>query len=402
MHYGGVPAKRATTPTPKPGSQSALRRRNSQLIIDTLARRGPTTQATLSRVTGLSTGTVSNLVKLLESADLVSSTPTIDSGRRALAIGLRAGGRLVAGISVGRNSLRILLSGLDQRIVAEAHAPLPRGHAPADSFAAAARLLDETLTRHQLDPSMVAQVGISLPAVLDRTASTMLAPDALLPNWEDVVLLPLAEATLGLPCVLDNDANLGALAQVTFGPFKDTADLAYVKVAAGIGAGLILDHELRRGGLGTAGEIGHTMVVSNGEYCRCGNRGCLETLASTTRISARVARELRTSLTDESLISLARQREPHTLRALEDAGSSLGVAVASLCSLLNPTAVVIGGTITAVGAPLMDPLYRAFHRQSFSGLAHKTTLVANQLGSRTDALGAIALAIRSVPVSPSS
>lgn len=395
-----MPVKRQTpTSRVKPGSQSALRRRNGQLIIETLARRGPTTQATLSRVTGLSTGTVSNLVKLLEQNEIVSATPTIDSGRRALAIGLRAGGSLVAGVDIDRTQVRVVICALDQTVLVERSSPLDKGHSPQHAVPQAARLVDEALAAEAIPRSKLVGVGISIAAAIEHD-STLLAPDTLLPNWEGVSITKLAARAFNLPCFVDNDANLGALAQVSFGPFKDVTNLAFIKLSVGIGAGLILNRELIRGAMGIAGEIGHTLVSPYGEPCRCGNRGCLETVASTAHIAAAIGRAVhaREPLDDDAVVEIARRRDPAALRVLADAGNAIGIAVASLCSIVNPAVVVIGGSLAPVGAPLLDPIYRAFHRQSLPEVGRRTTLMANQLGVRTEALGAAALAIRQTPV----
>lgn len=386
--------------TRKPGSQSALRQRNTQLIIDTLARRGPTTQATLSRITGLSTGTISNLVKLLESKEVVTATPTVDSGRRALAIGLRGQGQVVAGIDIDRTSLRVILCSLGHEVLAEEALRLPIGHSPESTFKLAADLVALAMQSSGTSPDQLANVGLSISSAVEH-GNVLLIPDPLLPNWEGVSIKALATQYLDKPCHIDNDANLGALAQVTFGPFKEVSNLAFIKVSRGIGAGLLVHGEIVRGATGTAGEIGHTLVVPNGLPCRCGNRGCLETVASTTRILNDIGRSARNrELSDENLIvEMSRKREPAAIRALTEAGYALGISLASLSSLLNPSTVVIGGALAEVGTPLLEPVYRGFHRHCMADLAHRTNLVMNQLGDRTECLGAAALAINRTQVS---
>lgn len=388
--------KPATRPGPKPGSQTALRQRNAQLIVGELARRGPTTQATLSRVIGLSTGTVSNIVKMLEGDHVVKATPTIESGRRALAISLVAGGRFVAGIAIERNRIDVVVAHYDQTVVAEVTTDNDQHRSALETLRRAKSLLVEALDDAALPREGLDAVGISIASVVTLD-STVVAPDPLLPHWGGVTIADLATDLFGVPCFVDNDANASAQAQVTFGPFKDTHDLAFIKLSFGIGAGLIMGDQLVRGSFGLAGELGHVIGNPQGELCRCGNRGCLETVASTVRIAEQLRRATRSreALDNAAVIRLARERDPAALRVLGDAGAAVGRAIAELCLILNPAVVVIGGELTAAGAVMIDPIYRAFHRHSLPELARRTALSANQLGPRTEALGAVALAVTS-------
>ena len=122
-------------------------------------------------------------------------------------------------------------------------------------------------------------VGVAIAGPVDPTRSA-LHPLLILPGWEGVDLADELGARLGLPVHVDNDANLGALAEVTLGAGRNARTAAYLQVGGGVGAGLIVDGRPFRGAFGTAGEMGHIVIDENGAICRCGNRGCLETVAS--------------------------------------------------------------------------------------------------------------------------
>lgn len=388
--------KPTTRQGPKPGSQTALRQRNARLIISELARRGPTTQATLSRVTGLSTGTVSNIVKLLEGRNVIKATPTIESGRRALAISLVSSGRLVAGIAIERRRIDVVIAEYDQTVVAEATIENDEHRSATETLRRAKSLLVSSMAEERLPRESLESIGISIASVV-ALDSTVVSPDPLLPHWGGVTITDLAADLFGVPCVVGNDANMGAFAQVTFGPYKDTHDLAYIKIAHGLGAGLIMADQLVKGSFGLAGELGHVLADPQGETCRCGNRGCLETVASTGRIAEQLRRITRSrdELSDKEVVRLARDRDPAALRILGEAGAAIGRGIAELCLILNPAVVVIGGDLTPAGAVFIDPVYRSFHRYSLPEIGRRTALSANQLGPRTEALGALALAITS-------
>ncbi len=161
---------------------------------------------------------------------------------------------------------------------------------------------------------------------------------------------------------LDNDANLGALAEVTLGAGRNARTAAYVQMSSGIGAGLIVDGLPYHGHRGTAGEIGHMLVDPQGPICRCGNRGCLETFASGPALVELLRPSHGDDLTVEGMIALAHDGDLGARRAIADAGRAVGQVVAGLCNLFNPEMVVIGGDLSTAGDLLIDPLSESVHR----------------------------------------
>ena len=161
---------------------------------------------------------------------------------------------------------------------------------------------------------------------------------------------------LSLPVRVDNDANLGALAEHVWGAGDGVDDMIYLKLATGIGAGLVLGGRLYVGVGGTAGEIGHTIIDEHGPVCRCANRGCLETLASGAATVDLLRPTLGDDLTLGRVVELTLEGHPAATRVVADAGRHIGRAVANLVNLLNPSRVVVGGEMAACGDVLLDPL----------------------------------------------
>lgn len=375
------------------GSQHALRRRNRELVIEALARRGPSTQANLARTTGLATGTISNIVRELDQENLISSRPIVDSGRRAIEIALGGSDKVSVGIDINRSCVTVALATLDRRLRRHVTVDLELGHRPEDTLLTTRRLVRELLDSEALPASAVVGYGIGLPTALGHDSNPV-GPDFLLPGWHGHDLPGLAEDVLRGPVTWENDANLDALAQIAFGPFGGVSDLVFIKVGRGIGAGIVTGGQLVRGHVGAAGELGHLPIDPDGELCYCGNRGCLETLASTTRIAASLQRARRgreRELTDADVVALARSRDLATLRILDDAGQALGTAIAAVCNILNPEVVVIGGPLAPIGAPLLEPATRALARKALPAVAASTVVTANQLGETSEAMGALAL-----------
>jgi glucokinase len=210
----------------------------------------------------------------------------------------------------------------------------------------------------------------------------------------------------GCPVALSNDAEVGALGEWAFGAGRGEANLAYIKVGTGIGAGLLLDGHVYRGATGSAGEIGHLTMEENGPLCNCGNSGCLEALAGGQAI-ARQAREAvrsgqRTllagmgpaeSLTAYDVAVAARRGDLVAQRIVADAGRYLGVALAGLVNLFNPSMVVVGGGVAQTGDLFLQPIREAVTRRSLPAAARTVRITTAMLGSKSSSLGAVVEAL---------
>lgn len=384
----------AATSSRDTGSQRALRELNTRKILDVLAGRGPRTQAELARVTGLSTGTVSNIVRGLVSDGRALAAPVVSSGRRSVQVSLAPDRRVVVGIDIGRSHLRLLGCDAAHRTFGLRSATLEPGHRPAQTLRAAADMLDAMLQEEEICRSRVQVCGIALPAALDPV-SRMVIQESVLPNWAGQDLGALSASVLGLPTVLENDANLGALAHVSFGRHPSAHSLVYIKVATGIGAGIALDGQLYRSSSGLTGEIGHFQVVDGGEVCYCGNRGCLETVGSTRRVVTDLAHIRHgDAVTLDDVVAAAEAAEPAILRILEDAGAALGRAVALVCTLLSPDVVVLGGPLTRVGGPMLEALVRSVRQRALPSATAATVFELSDLGADAEVQGACELALQ--------
>lgn len=386
----------------QPGSQSALRQQNQQRIVRALINGGPQTQAELSRQTGLSTATVSNIVKVMADGGLVTTSPTTSSGRRALSVILNDNGSIAAGIDIGRRHVRVVLAGLDYKVVQEESISLPLGHSAGLGLEAAAGLLERLLEQGGVLRSSVLGAGIGIPGPIDRRSGTVVQ-GAILPEWVGINMLETFGARLGMPVFIDNDANLGALAQVTWGPHSSVDNLMFLKVGSGIGAGLVLNGALYYGNVGITGELGHTTISDQGLMCRCGNRGCLETVASTSTMIDLLSRRRTTPVSVKDIISLALGGDTATLRVIDDAGLAIGRAVAHVANLINPELVVVGGPLTGLGDILLEPVRRGLLRHAVPIVGESTTVRMSSLGDSAEALGGAAVVLsqpRSITVRP--
>lgn len=228
------------------------------------------------------------------------------------------------------------------------------------------------------------------------------------PGWDSIPLAALIEDALGLPTVVDNDANLGALGELTFGAGRGCRHLVYYTISTGIGGGVIIDGEIYRGANGQAGEVGHVPILSDGPICACGNRGCLEALCSGPSIGRRAAEALALGgrsdgmgrilretgkITAKDVIRLAKSGDRLALNLVEETAYHLGMGIATTVNTFAPNRVVIGGGVSRAGRILFDPLRRTTKDHVMPVHRRSVLIVRAARGDRSVLLGAAALAI---------
>ncbi len=233
---------------------------------------------------------------------------------------------------------------------------------------------------------------MGLPGPVHRP-SGQLGNSTILPGWVDIRAEDAVSEALGHPVEVENDANLGALGEWMWGAGRGADHMAYVKAATGIGAGFIVAGAPYVGAGGTAGEIGHTVVDPGGPICRCGNRGCLETLAGAPAVLGSLRDVHGDDLTLPDAVAFALHGDAGCARAIADAGTAIGTAVATLCNLFNPQRVVVGGDLGAAGELLLGPLRESLARGAIRSAADDVEVVQGELGERAEVLGAVALVL---------
>jgi predicted NBD/HSP70 family sugar kinase len=239
-------------------------------------------------------------------------------------------------------------------------------------------------------------VGMALAAPVDRESGIVLT-EGILPNWGGVQPAVEMQARLGLPVQLENDANLGALGEHVFGAGQGVHDMIYVRLSAGLGVGLILGGVPYHGRTGIAGELGHVRADPGGVICRCGNRGCLETVAAPRVIAGLLERARHEPVSVPQLLELVRAGDRGARRAVADAGAVIGEAVAAVVNLLNPELMVFGGVLAAAGDTLLDAIRAAIDRSTVAPAARAVRVCAGTLGERAEVLGAAALLLAQSP-----
>jgi predicted NBD/HSP70 family sugar kinase len=248
----------------------------------------------------------------------------------------------------------------------------------------------------------VVSAGIAVPRMIDPRDGRFTTP--VLPPWgvDDKPAEDLARI-LGVHVAIDNDANLGAMAEQIYGLEEPIETVVYVKASTGVGAGIMIGHTLLRGQRGMAGEIGHLMLDRDGAVCMCGGRGCLDTIVGAEALTAQVRNAQRGNIVDlptslKSLVEKAHAGDAVCVRVLNDAGRTLGIALAQLCNLLNPHLVVLGGELATGRNLVLETCRQELRRYALSGAVGDTDgfqLRLSVLSPLAEAQGALILGLRS-------
>lgn len=380
------------------GSLESLRELNRLRVVETLRERGTASRAEIARHTGLSRSTVSSLVADLQAHGLVVDHPdseiltSMPTGRPPTLLALDRSVGAVLGIDFGHDRILAAVSDLSRTILAETVRDLDVDNNAKGALDLGAELVEDLLEEVGLDRADVIGVGIALSGPIDHQRGAV-HDTSILPGWAGLEVAAEMSRRLGLPVHLDNDANLGALAEVTLGAGREARNALYVMISSGIGAGLIIDGRPYRGRRGMAGEIGHVLVDDTGPICRCGNRGCLETYVSGPALAELLRSTRGGDLTVSEIVRLAHQGDAGCSRAIADAGRVLGRVVAAICNVFNPEMVVVGGDLGEAGDLLLDPMREAVDRYAIAPAAADAKVVAGELGERAQVLGALALAL---------
>lgn len=374
---------------------STLRAQNTGMLLRVLWRERQLTRAELAQHTGLSASTVSAIIGELEGSGLVQSLGAVASrgGRRPVLVGLRDDVYAELGVELGARHVAVALLDLRGRVLSFEQQKHDVREDPQGTLREIRRLCDQALYTARFSARKVLGIGVAVPSTVDPALPGQLS-ELIFPAWRGLDVRT-ALASYGVPVFVDNDANLGALAEHWWGAGQGASELLYVKVGAGVGAGYIIRGELYRGATGRAGEVGHVPIDPLGKLCVCGNRGCLTTLIGSAELAerARTMFGLETAPPLAEIVRRARAGDLTARELVDQVGSELGVVIATLLNLLDVEVVILGGEISTVGDMLLDALRGTVRKRALPSALAQTRIVTGQLGPRTIAIGAATLVL---------
>ncbi|MFC6020269.1 ROK family protein [Plantactinospora solaniradicis] len=396
-----------TTQTgPQPADLADVRATNLAVVLRFVRVHAPCSRADIAASTGLNKATVSSLVAELIERRLVRETGLAENriGRPATMLVLDGAPYAAIGIEVSIDELTVVavdLAGtelLSWRRAFDGSTASP-GRAVSAIAALAGRAVNRVAGQHR----QVLGLTVAVPGLVDGSGAVRLATTL---GWRDLPLGADLRRALREPAfevVVDNDANLAALAEYRHGPYAGTANLVHLTGGAGLGAGVVTDGRLLRGGRGFAGELGHVTIDPDGPLCPCGRRGCLEAMAG---IPALIRRALPDAAEDgpvtdfapevDRIRAKARRGDRSTLDALAETGRHLGHGVSLLANLVNPEVVLLGGYFATLAPWLLPAAETELTARTLAPDAGGTRLLASALGTGAAAAGGAARTLETI------
>lgn len=387
-------------------------------VLRALSEESALSRAELVELTGLARATVGSVIDDLIDAGLVRKMTEADAppgartgrsqsavtsaaaaartGRPPQLLSLEPRAAYAAGLDIGHDHVRTVLTDLVGTVLWDGSVQLDVDGDPESALLSAATLLDRAIDAVGAERERILGLGLGIACPVDKTTGALHA-DGIMPGW--IGMRPAQELgrRTGLPVRIINDANAGVLAERRFGAARNCVNVVYLRLSSGIGAGVMSDGRMLLGHGGLAGELGHVTVEANGAVCRCGNRGCLETVASPPAVAALLTRSWGRPVSPEELPELLHTGDRGTLRAIEDAGDAVGRALAFTVMLLNPELIVVGGDLASAGDILFEPMRRSLARNTMDSHAQPLRIVPGSLGDSAGVRGAAALVLATAP-----
>ena len=386
-----------------------MRAQHSRLLLNLLWREREISRADLARRSGLSRSTVSAIVNDLLGTGLVEETGAgiSSGGRRPIMLEFQDQSSFIVGIELGATHVSCVLTDLHCKVRASWSAPAPVRNEPEAALEKMMLGVRSVLEADGVGLSRVLGIGVAVPSPVDSEHPGELLP-LVAPKWKGYNIATHLKESFGRPVFIDNDANLGALAELWWGAGCSAGDLAFIKVATGIGAGLTINARIFRGTSGIAGEIGHTSIDPNGPLCVCGLNGCLATFIGTPALLERAEAQLRASRSNrpppasiDDLVNAALGGDPPSVELIQYAGNKLGVGIVNMLNLLNPKTVVIGGGIARAGDLIIDAVCQTIRGLSLPASISSTEIRTTSLNEWGIALGAATLTLEAALQTPS-
>lgn len=356
----------------------------------------PRTRSDLATLTGQARSTIAARVDALLASGLVAAAGEASStgGRPPATFAFRPAARVVLAVDLGATHARLAVTDLAGAVLAEHGEPIAIAEGPQavlDRVVEIGRLLLEKAERPLED---LVSVGVGLPGPVEHSTGRPMNPP-IMPGWDEADVPALLGRRLHVPVLVDNDVNIMALGEhASQWPAVD--HLLFVKVATGIGAGIISDGDIRRGAQGAAGDLGHIAVDGADQPCRCGNSGCLEAVAAGPAIAAALTARGVAAADAADVVTLVRAGDLDAAREVREAGRHIGGVLAACVSMLNPSVIVIGGIVAEAGEHLLAGIREVVYRRSLPLATQHLRIVASRTGARAGVLGASTMAAEHV------
>lgn len=363
-------------------------------VLDIIRRAGGLTRAEIIEKTGLSRSTVATRLDTLQAAGLISSGQTTAArGRPPSHFRFRNDQGVLLVADAGATGVRTAITDLDGHIRDDRRAALDITIGPENWLRSVTDMLDQLLENAGVTPDFVRGIGLALPGPVDFASASVVSPP-IMTGWDGFPIRSWFASRFDCPTLVDNDANAMALGE-HHSEFADRESLVMVKVATGIGAGIIAHGSIYRGADGAAGDIGHIQINPTDDgrsadgppVCRCGNTGCLEAYAGGWALLRDLRNDGRDVSTIPDIVKLIVAGDPLAVNLVRRAGRLIGNTLSDVVSLFNPSVVVIGGDLAAGSDYVIAGIRQSVYARSLPLATRKLQIVPARLGDRAGTVG---------------
>ncbi len=354
----------------------------------------PRTRAELATITGLARSTIALRVDSLMELGLVSPVGDAQStgGRPSSQFALNPSAKVVIAADLGATHATIAVTDLTGAVLAEQRGRRAITDGPEIVLSWMIETGRELLASIDRRSEDVIAIGIGLPGPVEHSTGRPVNPP-IMPGWDQFDVPAYVQQHLQVPVLVDNDVNIMALGEQAYA-WSNTEHMIFVKVATGIGSGVISSGLLQRGAQGIAGDIGHVQIPRGaGVPCHCGNRGCLEALASGPAIAAELRRNGVAAESSQDVVDLVKLGNLEAIQAVRQAGRDIGEVLTACVSLMNPSVIAIGGSMAQAGEHLIAGVREIVYTRSMPLATGHLTIVQSSAGASAAVLGASMLAI---------
>lgn len=365
------------------------------LLLQLLRDGRPRTRAELARAAGLARSTVSGRLDALLDAGLIAvgDEGVSTGGRPASRFAFNPSARVTLAADFGATHANIAVTDLAGGILTSRRISLDIADGPEPVLGWLVETGQQLLAECGRVPGELAGVGIGLPGPVEHSTGRPTNPP-IMPGWDGFDVPGLVSEALHAPVLVDNDVNVMALGEHATA-FADADHLVFVKVATGIGSGIISDGRLQRGAQGAAGDLGHVLAPHGGDApCRCGNSGCLEAVASAAAVAARLSAEGLDVTGSRDVVALVRAGNMRAAQLVRQAGRDIGEVLAACVSMLNPSVIVMGGSLAEAGEMLLAGVREAVYRRSLPLATEHLRIVTSVTGAQAGVVGAATMVIQ--------
>ncbi|HID96474.1 MAG TPA: ROK family transcriptional regulator [Candidatus Latescibacteria bacterium] len=383
--------------------------RNTSAVIDIIRRHGPVSRKQIAELTGLSPAALTNIVGNLIDQGLVHEVglDVSSGGRKPILLQLNPDAGFVVGVDIGSVNLRVGVTDLAGKALAFNQEKSEAESGSQGLFDRVIHKIQVTIKDSGIDDGRIKGIGIGISAVVHPQTGVCLFCRNM-PGWEGLAVRKMFTERLKKEVLIDDSMRTMALAEKRFGKGRGVDNMIHICLGNGVGAGIFIEGKMYRGSWGVAGELGHITVDENGPLCRCGNRGCLESLVSGRAIVQRALIYLQEGVsssiyaavngdlgkvTPEIIAEAARKGDKVAHNIMNETGEHLGIGIANAVNLFNPELVVIGGGLAGAADLLLEPVTRTVKARGLQVAADSLKIEVSELGQKAGVLGAASLVL---------